>query len=367
MRPDFDLVWGSDNAPFTPIEASDYTAGWVFRTGAPPRRVNFDYFQNLSDQRTQWLGEQMLQAVGHDWQDDVPYNLEAYTRSPVNDKLYKSLDAVNLGNEPSATPLKWREVPDLSASLAQKSVGGVSSGLKITTTGLSAVVTVTATAISAITDAFEAVILAPVSVSPSLAASGANGLDTGTSTASTWYYVWVIWNGTTTAGLLSLSSTAPTMPAGYTHKALVGAILTDATGNKFPLSFKQNGNLASYKVATGSNLTGYPVCASGVAGSPTVPTYVSVSLANFIPPNARAVIFMLAHIQADQNLNAIVSSTNQTGALHSITNPPEWAFTNSNTGGTSSYPIRIQLETPQQLYWANNSGNSKLRIIGWEF
>lgn len=55
MRPDFSLIWGADNAPFTPIEASDYTAGWVFRTGAPPRRVNFDYWQNLSDQRSAWL------------------------------------------------------------------------------------------------------------------------------------------------------------------------------------------------------------------------------------------------------------------------------------------------------------------------
>jgi hypothetical protein len=106
-RPDFDLVWGSDNAPFTPIEASDYTAGWVFRTGAPPRRVNFDYFQNLSDQRTAWLGEQMLLAVGHEWQDDVSYDAYAVVRSPVNGQLYRSLVAPNLNNEPSVSGAQW--------------------------------------------------------------------------------------------------------------------------------------------------------------------------------------------------------------------------------------------------------------------
>lgn len=107
MRPDFSLIWGADNAPFTPIEASDYTAGWVFRTGAPPRRVNFDYFQNLSDQRTAWLGEQMLLAVGHEWQNDVTYNAYAIVRSPVNGQLYRSLVGGNLNNEPSVSGSQW--------------------------------------------------------------------------------------------------------------------------------------------------------------------------------------------------------------------------------------------------------------------
>ena len=107
MRPDFSRIWGSDNAPFTPIEASDYAAGWVFRTGAPPRRVNFDYFQNLSDQRTAWLGEQMLLAVGHEWQDDVTYDEYAIVRSPVDGQLYRSMVGGNLGNEPSASGAKW--------------------------------------------------------------------------------------------------------------------------------------------------------------------------------------------------------------------------------------------------------------------
>lgn len=107
MRPDFSQIWGADNAPFTPIEASDYTAGWVFRTGAPPRRVNFDYFQNLSDQRTAWLGEQMLLAVGHEWQDDVTYDAYAITRSPVDGQLYRSLVGGNLNNEPSVSGAQW--------------------------------------------------------------------------------------------------------------------------------------------------------------------------------------------------------------------------------------------------------------------
>jgi hypothetical protein len=64
-----------------------------------------------------------------------------------------------------------------------------------------------------------------------LSSSLANGLDTGSEANSTWYYLWVIYDGATDAALLSLSPTAPTMPAGYTHKALVSAVWNDGSGD----------------------------------------------------------------------------------------------------------------------------------------
>jgi hypothetical protein len=367
-RPDFSRIWGSDNAPFTPIEASDYAAGWVFRTGAPPRRVNFDYFQNLSDQRTAWLGEQMLLAVGHEWQDDVTYNEYAVVRSPVNGQLYRSLVGSNLGNEPSVSGAQWapglgNEVP---SSLLTSGIAGSFSNLKASATGLSALVTVTADSLCLKSSANEQVVLNSVSVTPSLDAIGANGLDAGSSVASTWYYVWVIWNGATTAGLLSLSATSPAMPVGYTHKALVGAVFSDATANKYPLSFKQDGNLVRYKVATGSNVPNFPIAASGVAGNVLTPTYVSVSLTAFVPPNARAAIITYNVLSADANVTAMISANNNTDIINSPTNPPDYNFTNTTTGGSSSYPIRIHLET-LALFWANNNGNGRLRVLGWEF
>jgi len=51
-----------------------------------------------------------------------------------------------------------------------------------------------------------------------------NGLDTGGESSDAWYYVYVIWDGTTVASLFSLSATTPTLPTGYTYKALVGAV-----------------------------------------------------------------------------------------------------------------------------------------------
>ncbi|KKK99016.1 hypothetical protein LCGC14_2636960, partial [marine sediment metagenome] len=56
------------------------------------------------------------------------------------------------------------------------------------------------------------------------ATSGANGLDTGVYAATTYYANWVIGKTDgTEAGLHSLSFSAPTIPAGFTLKKLVGA------------------------------------------------------------------------------------------------------------------------------------------------
>lgn len=67
-----------------------------------------------------------------------------------------------------------------------------------------------------------------------LAASGVDGLDTGTVAADTHYSVWVIGDSTATnptATLASLSTTSPTLPSGYDRKRRRGWILTDGSSN----------------------------------------------------------------------------------------------------------------------------------------
>jgi len=68
-----------------------------------------------------------------------------------------------------------------------------------------------------------------VSVSVDFTTTGANGLDTGSMSASTWYHVYLISNGTTIAGLASTSSTSPTMPSGYTKKRWVACYYSDSS------------------------------------------------------------------------------------------------------------------------------------------
>lgn len=56
---------------------------------------------------------------------------------------------------------------------------------------------------------------------------GAGGLDTGAIAANSWYYLYLISDGTTINVLASLSATAPTLPTGFDLVCLVGAWITD--------------------------------------------------------------------------------------------------------------------------------------------
>lgn len=84
----------------------------------------------------------------------------------------------------------------------------------------------------------------------------------------------MIWNGTTVAALLSTSSTAPTMPSGYTHKGLVGAIY-NGSGSDFAWMQQINHRVARE-------------LATALSGG-TATAYTSISLAAIVPPTARAV------------------------------------------------------------------------------
>lgn len=249
----------------------------------------------------------------------------------------------------------------VSVSVAT-SIQGAFKNLQASSTGLSANVSVTADEIAVENAANEYKTLRGVNLT--IAVNGgpgaANGLDAGALATSTWYSVWVIWNGVTTAGLLSLSATAPTLPAGYTHKARVGWIRTDASGNKYPLPFKQAGRRVQYVVAAGSNLTAMPQMAAGTAGNVSTPTWVAVAVGAFVPSTAS--IVSVAAVCPGTSTQATVAPNNSYGASNSTTNPPPLNVNcNLVTGLVGSAEILLE---STNIYWA--SANSNLHCRGWE-
>ena len=241
------------------------------------------------------------------------------------------------------------------------SVQGAFKNLKASAPGNSANVTVTADEIAVENSANAYQTLRAVSLTVAGTSVGANGLDTGTIAASTWYSLWVIWNGTTTAGLMSLSATAPTLPSGYTHKARVGWIRTDGTANKYPLSFIQQGRRVQYKVAAGSNLTAPPILISGTQGSTTTPTWVAASVSSAAPSTASQVRVTLI----EQNLagGAMAAPNNAYGAYSSLTNPPPLSA--SVPSGNANVTADFVLESTN-VYYASSGASAALSCIGWE-
>lgn len=178
-------------------------------------------------------------------------------------------------------------------------------------------------------------LLSSVNLTADITASGANGLDTGGEGADSWYFIWAIAKADgTTAGLLSLSATAPTMPSGYTYKALLGAIKNSSGdflnlyqyGNKFYYQTKQN-------VLTNGNQS----------------SYTAVDLSSFIPSICKEVLILHTADQsniADAAVDRSYLSIDGTNEFMSLEARGDIAAHNGS---------QVQMPSPgQQIYYRTN-------------
>lgn len=329
----------------TSVVTADAREGWPFDTLVDSAEFNELLYRYTS------LTDIMDRQGVLGWSDQVDYAVPAIVFGS-DGVLYKSLGTsgpTTTTRDPISNPTYWSPV-DQAAS-----VQGAFKNLKLSATGTSAPVTITADAVVVSTGSVYKT-LTSVSLSPSLAVSGANGLDTGTSATSTWYSVWVIWSGSTVAGLLSLSETAPTMPSGYTFKARVGWIRTDGAANKWPLPFRQHGRGVTYTPEGTTNLTSYPeTAASGVSVGP-----ISVSVSNFVPPTAGDLRLRLRQdsVSGVANASGIYSTSTSEALCNAI----------GVNGAQGVAMATIKPKVPGTVYWAvtTTTGAAALAVVGWE-
>jgi len=239
---------------------------------------------------------------------------------------------------------------------------GAFRNLQLSATGLSANVTVTVDEIVVEDSSNVYKTLRTVSLTIAGTTTGANALDTGTIATSTWYSVWVIYNGTTTAGLLSTSATSPTMPSGYTYKARIGWIRTDSTANKYPLGFTQYGRKVQYRVGAGTNVTAYPTMASGSQGSVNTPTWVAVGVSPFAPSTAANIVVTASGGGTTSII--LIAPNSSFGNLGSTTNSPP--FSENLVATDTARSVTIQLESTNIYVAQNVSGTGLSQCVGWE-
>ncbi|UZE30321.1 hypothetical protein [Pseudomonas asplenii] len=247
-------------------------------------------------------------------------------------------------------------------------IAGASKNLKVSTTGVSAVVSISADELVVESSGNAYATLRAVAVSASFATAGVGGLDVGAAnsqTASTWYAVWVIWNGSTKAGLLSLSGTAPTLPAGYTHAARVSWVRTDATANKYPLNFTQFGRRAQYRVGTGTNVTALPVIAQAASA---IPLWTAIGTGGVVPPTASAIdVGCLSQSASSQLAWCYVVPNNNYSTTVSATAPVAIGSGSYNTSLTATRTL-MTLESAN-IYWGtltSSGGSMGVYCAGWE-
>jgi hypothetical protein len=243
-----------------------------------------------------------------------------------------------------------------AAGASTVGIAGAFRNLVASATGLNTNVSVTADEVMLESSSNYYITARGVNLTIACTGSGANGLDTGTVAASTWYSVWVISNGATPAGLLSLSSTAPTMPSGYTYGARIGWIRTDSV-NKYPLSFTQRGRKVQYKVS-GGNLTGLPLLCSGAQGDVTTPTWIGFSVVSYVPTTASSIKLVVTG-NGSSSIENCVSPSNTAGNISSSANSPMG-------GGASWGKIQCELMLETTTIYVGAQTNSFINVIGWE-
>lgn len=235
---------------------------------------------------------------------------------------------------------------------ATASGGNYSCNLKAIASGTDAVVTITADDLVLRASGQAAQLLTDVSQTIAMNTNGAGGLDTGTVAASTWYYGYIIAKADgTRSAVASLSSTGPTvMPSGYVVWSLATAFITDATANKYPMSYLKRGRLSTYVVAAGSNVAAQRVAVSGVQNTQT-----QVSLANFVPPTATAAL-LIAITDATTNGSVdIYSNSSPNSLVHYHANGHDLAH-NAN--------VLLNLEA-QSFYYQSYNGTPSVQVYGW--
>lgn len=246
-----------------------------------------------------------------------------------------------------------------TTAFVQSAISGIQGtfkNLSASASGTAAAITITADELVLENSSNAFFVVRPVSVSLAGTVSGANGLDTGVLASSTWYSIWVIYNPTTltTAGLMSTSSTAPTLPSGYTFKARVGWIRTDSTGNKYPLSFKQYGRRVQYVAGAGTNVTRAPQITSGASGTYGT-TLTSFSVANFVPTTAATI-----------GVSLYQSATNAQVAPNSVATIPGTTGIALSTASTTQISIAWLLLESTNIYYASSGAATDLGCVGWE-
>lgn len=257
------------------------------------------------------------------------------------------------------------DIAALANDLQKQKRVGVSSdskGLLVSASGLNGQVSIKAEQL-VISSAGAVDVTGAINLVVDLTKVGPGGLDSGLVAASAFYHIFVIRGAGEPVAIASLSATEPVMPAGYTHKARVSCARTDAT-NKYPLKYDQDGNRISMKFAPGTNLLEYPLMASGVAGNISTPVWQAVSLANFVPPTASAVLIQIA--KPDDSSSAMLAPNPNFGSLASTTTPPPVVIncpTNRCDSRMALFPVD---SANMNFYYAANGASPRVRLMGWE-
>ncbi|MGA7328604.1 MAG: hypothetical protein WBX25_29970 [Rhodomicrobium sp.] len=191
-----------------------------------------------------------------------------------------------------------------------------------------------------------------------LGTTGANALYTGSIAASTWYFIYIIYNPATAtfAGLASTSATSPTLPSGYTYSYRIGAMQTDGSSHLYRTL--QKGKEAQYVITAATNTATWPFGTNSIQASATALQVTGNGFA--LPTTATRIFGNGSNFSIISNWSVGSNATNaaQTNTLDmvGISTP------SSSTAGALMWNFLLESNS---IYYINGSASIHINVIGW--
>ncbi len=197
--------------------------------------------------------------------------------------------------------------------------------------------------------------------------AGVGGLDTGSEAADTWYATHIIGDMSgvnAPVALLSLSATAPTLPAGYDIFRRVGWVRNDSSSDL--LKFFQCGSGRSRRYYYDETRV-----TTEVLGTASATAFTSVDCSSFIPPTSQCGRFYVSFEVGTSGADGDAAEIRPDGS--SVTNPTS-QFRPSNAVSTVKQtwaPVDLITDVNQSIEYAVSQGGASqnqltLSVIGWE-
>jgi len=197
-----------------------------------------------------------------------------------------------------------------------------------------------------------------ISVTLNTANVGANGLDTSVLAASQFYYTYLCYGASGVCSLMSLSSTAPMLPAGYNLQFVrVGAVLLDAS--KYLMRINQNGRRAQYVVTPATNTAALPQMSSGNIGT----TLIAFPIAAYAPPTAGRFQGFISSGTSNGTGNYTCAAPNGSYGAASSANSPPVVVGDTSVYSATSFDFMLESAS---IWYSCYASTGYLNAMGWE-
>jgi len=173
--------------------------------------------------------------------------------------------------------------------------------------------------------------------------SGAGGLDAGSATSNTVYYIYVIYG--TSVGvnvLMSVDGTNPSMPSSYTYYRLIG--ITKAVNNSVTIDSKynQNGRIVNFGYTARQIVGGISYLVTVTGTQPTVNTYFTGTVSQYISSEyVNSATFKLAYgdYPSSTDFASVIIGSSTVGTTGTTLPAPGYPVSSEIYGTGATYAI----------------------------